>query len=208
MRNTLRTKGASWTLAPFEGESPMPMEVSVEATEIDAVKIVRTGRVHDDRGFFAETHSAEMWRRAGLDEVFVQDNLSKSRRGTLRGMHYQIEPEQMGKLVRCVQGSIFDVAVDIREGSPTFGRWVGRELSGENDESLWVPAGFAHGFLALEDETLVHYKCTSMHAPEAERALAYRDPTVGIEWPIAPEFVTSKDEDAPLLDAIDANFRF
>lgn len=182
------------------------MNVEIHSTELDGVLEVRTGRVGDDRGFFAETHSSEMWRQAGFEEVFVQDNLSKSRRGTLRGMHFQIAPRAMGKLVRCVQGVVFDVAVDLREGSSTYGKWLGRELSGNGDLSLWVPVGFAHGFLALEDESLVHYKCTDMHAPETERALHYADPDVGIEWPIEPSFVTRKDEEAPRLADVEASF--
>ena len=177
----------------------MPMKVEVQSTELDAVLEVRTGRVADDRGFFAETHSVEMWRQAGFEAEFVQDNLSKSRQGTLRGMHFQIAPHAMGKLVRCVQGAVFDVAVDLRAGSATYGKWVGRELTGDGDLCLWIPEGFAHGFLALEDETLVHYKCTDMHAPETERALHYADPDVGIEWPIEPSIVTQKDAEAPRL---------
>jgi len=186
----------------------MPMNVMIEPTEIDAVQIVRTGRFDDHRGYFSESYSREMWSRAGFEEEFVQDNLSKSCRGTLRGMHYQIEPDGMGKLVRCVQGSIFDVAVDLRQGSPSYGRWVGRELSGENGLSLWVPVGFAHGFVALEDETLVHYKCTSIHAPDSERALHYADPDVGIEWPLAPSVISEKDEAAPHLGDVEANFEY
>ena len=186
----------------------MPMQIQIAPTEIDSVREVHTGRVGDDRGFFAETYSQEMWSRAGFDEAFVQDNLSESRRGTLRGMHYQIEPNAMGKLVRCIRGAIFDVAVDLRRGSPTFGSWVGRELRGANDLSLWIPTGFAHGFVALEDDTLVHYKCTSMHAPESERALSYRDPSVAIDWPIEPTVVSPKDAEAPMLADIEANFEY
>ena len=184
----------------------MPMEVTTEATEIEAVLEVRTGRFDDERGFFAESYSQEMWSRAGFVEVFVQDNLSKSCRGTLRGMHYQLDPHGMGKLVRCIQGAVFDVAVDLRRASPSYGKWVGRELSGENGLSLWVPVGFAHGFVALEDETLVHYKCTSMHAPDAERALSYRDPEIAIEWPIPPSVISTKDAAAPMLPEAESNF--
>jgi dTDP-4-dehydrorhamnose 3,5-epimerase len=186
----------------------MPMPVSFEPTEIPAVLEVRTGRFDDERGFFSESYSSEMWARGGFKERFVQDNLSRSCRGTLRGMHYQLEPDGMGKLVRCVQGAVYDVAVDLRAGSPTYAQWVGRELSGENGLSLWVPVGFAHGFVALEDETLVHYKCTSMHAPASERALSYRDPDVAIEWPLTPSVISGKDEAAPLLSEVEANFRF
>ena len=186
----------------------MPMNVTIEPTEIEAVQIVKTGRFDDERGYFSESYSREMWSREGFRGEFVQDNLSKSCRGTLRGMHYQLEPDGMGKLVRCVQGSVFDVAVDLRRGSPSYGRWVGRELSGENGLSLWVPVGFAHGFVALEDETLVHYKCTSMHAPDSERSLHYADPAIGIEWPLAPSVISEKDQVAPGLDAVETNFEY
>lgn len=186
----------------------MPMNVTIEPTEIEAVQIVKTGRFEDERGYFSESYSREMWSRAGFRGEFVQDNLSKSCRGTLRGMHYQLEPDGMGKLVRCVQGSVFDVAVDLRRGSPSYGRWIGRELSGENGLSLWVPVGFAHGFVALEDDTFVHYKCTSMHAPDSERSLHYADPAIGIEWPLAPSVISEKDQVAPGLDAVETNFEY
>ena len=184
----------------------MPMAVRIEATEIEAVLEVHTGLFEDDRGFFSESYSKEMWGRAGFEEIFLQDNLSLSCRGTLRGMHYQLNPHGMGKLVRCVRGSIFDVAVDLRRGSTTFGRWVGRELSATNGVSLWVPVGFAHGFVALEDETLVHYKCTAIHSPESERAVSYKDPELAIEWPIAPSVVSEKDEAAPMFSQAEMNF--
>lgn len=184
----------------------MPMPVSIEETPIPGLLIVKTGVFPDDRGFFSEAYSQKMWEEAGITETFVQDNLSKSKRGTLRGMHYQIEPESMGKLVRCVQGAIFDAAVDLRKGSPTYGHWHGIELTGENHLSFWVPAGFAHGFVALEDNTLVHYKCTSHHAPARERALNYACPKVGIAWPMKPTVITQKDADAPELDQVDTNF--
>ena len=184
----------------------MPMQVKIEATEIEAVREVHTGRFDDERGFFSESYSKEMWARAGFEEVFVQDNLSQSCRGTLRGMHYQLEPHGRGKLVRCVKGAVYDVAVDLRKGSSTYGRWVGRELSASNGLSLWVPVGFAHGFVALEDETLVHYKCTSIHAPDSERALSYRDPEIAIDWPLAPSVISEKDEAAPMLAEVESNF--
>ncbi|HVU02381.1 MAG TPA: dTDP-4-dehydrorhamnose 3,5-epimerase [Polyangiaceae bacterium] len=184
----------------------MPMPVKIEKTEIPDVCIVETGVVRDDRGFFSETHSRVTWKAAGLDPVFVQDNLSESRKGTLRGLHYQLEPRAMGKLVRVVRGSVFDVAVDVRRGSPWFGKWVGRTLSAENRLALWVPAGFAHGFLALEDGTLVTYKCTDTHAPEAERAIHHGDPAIGIAWPITPTLVAPKDQAAPPLAQAEYNF--
>lgn len=186
----------------------MPMQVVFEKTEIDAVQVVMTGVVRDERGSFSESYSRRMWREAGFHEVFVQDNLSRSCKGTLRGMHYQLNPHGMGKLVRVVHGAAFDVAVDLRSGSPSFGRWVGRHLSAENALSLWIPVGFAHGFLSLEDDTLVHYKCTSMHTPEAERSLHHADPKMGIEWPIEPSVVSAKDLAAPVLEQAEINFRY
>jgi dTDP-4-dehydrorhamnose 3,5-epimerase len=151
-----------------------------------------------------------MFAAAGLRETFVQDNLSASRKGTLRGLHYQLASGGcgMGKLVRAVRGSIFDVAVDLRRGSPSFGKWVGQTLSAENGLALWVPIGFAHGFLSLEDDAVVLYTCTSTHAPEAERSLRYSDPDVGIRWPFPPTLMSPKDEAAPLLDAAEFDFTY
>ena len=184
----------------------MPMSVEFSETEINGVLVVKSGIFHDERGFFTETHSQKMWSEGGFDEVFVQDNLSRSAKGTLRGMHYQLSTAGMGKLVRVVTGSIFDVAVDLRKGSPTFGKSVGRELSGENGLALWVPVGFAHGFVALEEDTYVWYKCTGVHAPDAERALNYKDPDVSIEWPIEPSIVSKKDAVAPALGEAEYDF--
>jgi dTDP-4-dehydrorhamnose 3,5-epimerase len=186
----------------------MPMPVKFEKTEIPDVLVLETGVARDNRGFFSETYSAKMFEAAGFLDTFLQDNLSESKRGTLRGLHYQLEPHGMGKLVRVMAGSIFDVAVDIRRGSPSFGKWVARNLSAENRLSLWIPSGFAHGFLALEDGTLVHYKCTTVHTPEAERAIHYADPTIGIQWPIKPTLIAPKDEAAPPLDGAELNFEY
>ncbi len=184
----------------------MPMKVEISETEIDGVLVVETGVFEDHRGFFSETYSQNVWQDAGFAETFVQDNLSLSKKGTLRGMHYQLSWAGMGKLVRVITGGVFDVAVDLRKGSPTFGKWVGRELSGENGLALWIPVGFAHGFVALEDDTYVWYKCSGHHSPEGERALSYRDPQVGIEWPIAPTVISDKDENAPFLEEADYDF--
>ena len=184
----------------------MPMPVEFTKTEIADVLEVKTGRFDVDRGFFTETYSLPTWKAGGFGGLFVQDNLSRSRKGTLRGMHYQLSNRGMGKLVRVVQGAVFDVAVDLRTGSPTFGKWVGRTLSGENGLSLWVPVGFAHGFVALEDDTFVWYKCTGTHSPESERSMHYDDPTVSVEWPLAPTIISQKDAEAPLL--ADAEYDF
>jgi len=186
----------------------MPMPVEFVETEIEGVLEVKVGRIGDDRGFFSEAYSDLTWREQGFNETFLQDSMSMSAKGTLRGMHYQIEPAGMGKLVRVITGSIFDVGVDLRKGSPTFGKWVGRTLTAENGVALWFPIGFAHGFVALEDRTIVYYKCTNVHTPEAERALSYKDPTVAIEWPVQATNISPKDAEAPCLADAECNFVF
>lgn len=149
-----------------------------------------------------ETWNAARFREAGLDVEFVQDNQSRSKRGVLRGLHYQ-EPNPQGKLVRCSRGALFDVAVDVRVGSPHFGRWFGAELSDDNHLMLWVPPGFAHGFCALSDVADLTYKCTAFYDAAADRAIAWNDPEVGIGWPIATPTLSDKDAAAPRLrDAI------
>jgi len=186
----------------------MPMPVKFSKTDIPGMLLVEVGCVGDDRGFFSEVYSEAVWRDAGFEERFVQDNLSLSAKGTLRGMHYQLEPHGLGKLVRVVRGSIFDVGVDLRKGSPAFGKWVGRTLSAENRLALWLPVGLAHGFLALEDDTLAYYKSTGHHTPEAERSLSYFDPEVGIAWPCRPTIVSPKDAQAPTIERAEHNFEF
>lgn len=136
----------------------------------------------DERGFFLETWNADAFAKAGLDLTFVQDNHSRSQKGVLRGMHFQ-NPGPQGKLVRVARGAVFDAVVDLRRSSPTFGKWTGVVLSAENKRMFWVPEGFAHGFLTLEDDTDFLYKCTAPYAPQNEASLAWDDPTVGIEWP-------------------------
>ena len=184
----------------------MPMPVRFETTDLEGVLLAHTGIFRDARGYFSESYSSPMWAEQGFTESFVQDNLSLSCKGTLRGMHYQIEPHGMGKLVRVVQGSVYDVLVDLRRGSPTCGQWRGFELSDANALTLWVPVGFAHGFVALEDGTLVHYKCTSIHTPEAERSLSYKCPHVGIRWPLEPTVISPKDAAAPGIEEAEYNF--
>lgn len=137
----------------------------------------------DDRGFFLESWNAQAFAEAGLDLTFVQDNHSRSQKGVLRGMHFQ-NPGPQGKLVRVVRGAVFDAVVDLRRSSPMFGKWTGVVLSAENKRMFWVPEGFAHGFLTLEDDTDFLYKCTAPYAPQNEASLAWDDPTVGIEWPL------------------------
>jgi dTDP-4-dehydrorhamnose 3,5-epimerase len=154
----------------------------------------------DDRGFFLESWNRAAFADAGLDVTFVQDNHSRSSRGVLRGLHYQ-NPNAQGKLVRVVNGRVFDVAVDIRRSSKTFGRWIGVELSAANQRMLWVPPGFAHGFLTLEDQTDFLYKCTDFYQPTAEHCVRWDDPTLAIDWPIAglhPD-LSAKDQAGKLL---------
>ncbi len=182
------------------------MSVTFSESTIPGILVVETDVFRDDRGFFTETYSQPKWHEADRTEVFLQDNLSLSSKGTLRGMHYQIEPHSMGKLIRTIRGAVYDVAVDLRKNSPTFSKWVGYTLSAENGLALWIPPGFAHGFLALEDDTTVYYKCTNVYTPHAERALAYNDPTVGIEWPFEPIHISEKDAAAPPLDQAEFNF--
>ncbi len=155
----------------------------------------------DARGFFMESFNARAFRDAtGLDVAFVQDNHSRSQRGVLRGLHYQVKQPQ-GKLVRVVQGSVFDVAVDLRKNSPTFGQWRGVELSGENHRQFWVPAGFAHGFYVTSERADFLYKTTDYYAPEHERSLAWNDPAVGVQWPLEGEpLLSAKDLAGKPLD--------
>lgn len=152
-------------------------------THIPDVLIVEPDVFSDDRGFFMETWHAAKFSVASIDVPFVQDNHSRSRQGVLRGLHYQLQRPQ-GKLVRCVVGTVFDVAVDLRRSSPTFGQWVGEILSAENRRQLWVPVGFAHGFLVTSEVADVLYKCTDFYDPASERALVWNDPQVGIGWPL------------------------
>ena len=158
----------------------------------------------DERGFFFESWNQQAFNAAAGDTAFVQDNHSRSSRGVLRGLHYQLPPNPQGKLVRCVLGEIFDVAVDIRRSSPTFGQWVGSVLSADNKQQLWVPAGFAHGFLTLSEQAEVLYKTTDFWSRECERAIRWDDPQLAIAWPLealagAEPQLSEKDAVAPLL---------
>lgn len=150
-------------------------------------------KVHGDpRGFFLETWNLRRYREAGLGADFVQDNVSFSRRGTLRGVHFQ-NPNPQGKLLQVMQGEVFDVAVDLRRSSPTFGKWHGLVLSGENKRQFYVPPGFGHAFLVLSDNALFHYKCTEFYSPRDEVSIRWNDPDIGIEWPIKEPLVSERD---------------
>jgi len=178
--------------------------VKLIPTALPEVIVIEPRVFGDARGFFLETWSARAFAQAGIDASFVQDNHSRSARGVLRGMHYQLRQTQ-GKLVRVVQGAVFDVAVDVRRGSPTFGRWAGAELSEANARMMWVPPGFAHGFLVLSDTADFLYKCTDFYAPEHERTLAWDDPAVAIDWPLGAivPTVSAKDAAGAALGAIE-----
>jgi len=167
--------------------------MKVEQTKLDGVLLVTPQVFGDDRGFFMETYNRDKALSSGLPSEFVQDNHSKSSKGVLRGLHYQ-NPKWQGKLVRTVQGEIYDVAVDIRHGSSTFGEWVGVYLNHENKQQLYVPEGFAHGFVVTSDTAEVVYKCTSLYAPEQEGSVLWNDSDIGIDWPIDQPLLSAKDE--------------
>ena len=168
--------------------------MNIIETAIPGVLIIEPRVFGDARGFFMETWNAAAFAAAGLDLTFVQDNHSRSQKGVLRGLHFQ-NPGPQGKLVRVTHGAVFDVAVDLRASSPTFGQWVGVELSAANNRMFWVPEGLAHGFLTLEDDTDFLYKCTAPYAPQSEHTLAWDDPMVGIDWPVAglDPIISAKD---------------
>ena len=176
--------------------------MNVTEAPLAGVKIIEPDRHEDERGWFVELWNEERYRADGLPVTFAQDNVSFSRRGVLRGMHYQT-PNEQGKLVCVLAGAVFDAVVDVRRGSPTFGRWYGCGLSRDNGRQLWVPEGFAHGFLVLSEEALVHYNCTVPYHAASDRSLAWNDPEVGIEWPEEPRLVSPKDVAAPTLQHID-----
>lgn len=183
------------------------MAYQVTATPIDGVLVLEPKVFGDARGFFFESFNARDFEQAtGLKETFVQDNHSRSSRGVLRGLHYQVQHAQ-GKLVRVTQGAVFDVAVDIRKHSPTYGQWFGQELSAENKKQMWIPPGLAHGFLVTSDSAEFLYKTTDYYYPEFERSLLWSDPAIGIEWPlnsldVAP-LLAAKDQNAGLLSSLD-----
>jgi dTDP-4-dehydrorhamnose 3,5-epimerase len=178
--------------------------VIIKPTKIPDVVVIEPKVFGDDRGYFFETWREGPFLEAGISLPFVQDNQSSSGQGVLRGLHYQIQQPQ-GKLVRVISGKVFDVAVDIRRSSPTFGQWVGQELSAENRLSFWVPPGFAHGFYVLSEQAEFVYKCTDYYAPEHERVIRFDDPQIGIEWPLlegVETVLSSKDEaGVPFQDA-------
>jgi dTDP-4-dehydrorhamnose 3,5-epimerase len=176
--------------------------VRVEPTALPGVLLIEPEVHGDGRGFFTETWHRERYVAAGIALPFVQDNLSRSARGILRGLHLQ-NPHAQGKLVSVLEGAVFDVAVDVRVGSPHFGKWVGYELSADNHRQLWVPPGFAHGFCVTSDHAMFAYKCTDIYHRESEIGLAWNDPALGIDWPIREPLLSAKDAAAPTLFEIE-----
>lgn len=165
----------------------------IRDTELESVKVITPDVYFDDRGYFFEVFQAEKYREIGIQDTFVQDNQSFSKYGTIRGLHYQIGKYAQGKLIHVIQGKILDVAVDIRFGSPTFGKYISIKLSDDNQRFIWIPAGFAHGFSVLSETAIVFYKCTTVYSPKHERGIIYNDPTLAIDWKVADPFVSIKD---------------
>jgi dTDP-4-dehydrorhamnose 3,5-epimerase len=174
---------------------------AVLPTELDGLVLLEPAVYGDDRGFFLETYRSDLWAEHGVGAEFVQHNHSRSSKGILRGLHFQTEPGQ-AKLVRCGRGRIFDVAVDLRRASATFGRWAGYVLDDEAHRQLFVPVGFAHGFLVLSEVADVSYLCSSVYDPATESGIAWDDPEVGVEWPIAEPLLSERDKGAPTLAEI------
>ena len=174
------------------------MQVKIESRYLDDVVVVVPEIFQDGRGFFSETFRADQFKALGLPTEFVQDNHSRSSKGVVRGLHFQWEPP-MGKLMRVTAGAAFLVAVDIRQASPTLGKWVGIEASAENRRCVWAPAGFARGFCALSDNTEIQYKCTGIYNNKGEAAVRWNDPDIGIKWPLSDVLVSEKDRNAQTL---------
>ena len=174
--------------------------MNVIRCELDGLLIIEPKVFGDARGFFLETWNQRRYREAGIDADFVQDNISVSRRGILRGLHFQ-NPAAQGKLVSVLQGEVFDVAVDIRRSSPTFGHWHGLSLSADNKRQFFIPPGFAHGFQVLSETAMFHYKCTDFYSPKDELAIRWDDADIGVQWPISDPVLSEKDAKAPRLKA-------
>ncbi len=176
-------------------------------TDIEEVIIIEPQVFGDNRGWFMETYSEPKMKEIGIDAVFVQDNQSySSQKGTLRGLHFQKNPMAQAKLIRCTRGAIMDVAVDIRKGSPTYKKWISVELSADNKKMLYIPQGFAHGFVTLTDDVEVQYKVDNLYSKECDRSVKFDDPSIGVAWNIDNPVLSQKDISAPLLDESDADF--
>lgn len=184
-------------------------DIKVIETPIEGLVVVEPSVFGDDRGYFMESYNQEVFNDHGLDMVFVQDNESKSKKGVLRGLHFQTKYPQ-GKLVRVTKGSVWDVGVDLRKDSPTYGQWYGVELSDENKKMFYIPEGFAHGFVVLSDEAVFNYKCTNLYHPEYDGGIRWNDPEIGVEWPEvdAEILLSEKDQNQPFLEEIKDKLEF
>ncbi len=177
----------------------------VTPTEIPEVLVIEPHVFEDERGFFFESYNLEIYRKSGIPSIFVQDNHSRSVRNTLRGLHYQINPGQ-DKLVRVISGEVFDVAVDIRFGSPTFGKWIGIYLSAANRKQMFIPKGFAHGFCVTSEVAEFEYKCSEFYSPQDERGILWNDPALAIDWPVSHPLLSLKDNRNKSFESIDRDF--
>lgn len=177
--------------------------IDIKKTQIEGLVIIQPSVFGDERGYFMESYNKEEFEKQGLDMTFIQDNESKSKKGVLRGLHFQRKYSQ-GKLVRCTQGAVWDVGVDLRQGSKTYGQWAGVELSAENKTMFYIPEGFAHGFVVLTDEATFNYKCTNLYAPEYDGGIHWNDPDIGVEWPVEGMelLLSEKDQNQPFLKDI------
>lgn len=180
--------------------------MEVIKTEIDGLLIIKPKVFDDERGYFFESYNEENYRKIGIDFCFVQDNISRSKKSTIRGLHYQVGKKAQGKLCKVIYGKVLDVAVDIRFGSPTYGKHFSFELSEENHAQLWIPPGFAHGFSVLSDEVIFSYKCTAFYSKEHERAIIFNDSELKIDWKVEKPIVSDKDFKAPLFKTIPKDF--
>jgi dTDP-4-dehydrorhamnose 3,5-epimerase len=182
--------------------------MEIKKTAFDGLVIIVPRIFEDNRGYFYESYNQETYQKAGIPNLFVQDNQSESVKGVIRGLHYQLAPSAQTKLVRVITGTVFDVVVDLRKGSSTFGKWYGIELSGKNKLQLLVPQGFAHGFSVLSDKAVLHYKTDNLYNKDSERGIVYNDPVLNIDWKIDPRESLVSDRDAQLSHFEDAEYNF
>ena len=184
--------------------------MKITETPLPGLVIIEPHVIEDARGYFFESFRQEKFEDAGIDVRFIQDNESKSGMGVIRGLHYQLNPFAQAKLVRVIEGTVYDVAVDLRKGSPTFGKWFGLELDGKNKKQLFIPRGFAHGFSVLSETAVFSYKCDNYYNKDSERSISYNDPGFDIDWKIgkAKQLISEKDKNAPSFENAEMNFNF
>ena len=198
---------AIFTWLEAQDSKPKAERMKIIKTSIEGLLIIKPDVFKDERGYFFESYNKERFAKEGLDMNFVQDNESKSSKGVLRGLHFQKPPYAQGKLVRVVKGAVMDVAVDLRKDSPTYGKWESVILTEENKFQFWIPEGFAHGFVTLEDETIFNYKCTNVYNKESEGSILWNDPDINIDWNIDNPILSEKDKISPLLKDFVTQFK-